>query len=134
MFCLDTNVVIGIINGRAQAAEGYFREFAGREPMMLSAITLFELRYGYAKSNRRGQMDTLLATFLSAGVDVVPFGLDDASEAGEIRAALEARGAPIGPFDILIAAQARRRGAMMVTFNRREFERVPGLAVTDWTT
>ena len=42
------------------------------------------------------------------------------------------RSAPIGPYDLLIAAQARRRGAALVTLNRREFERVPGLMVTDW--
>jgi tRNA(fMet)-specific endonuclease VapC len=42
-------------------------------------------------------------------------------------------GTPIGPYDVLIAAQARRRGAALVTSNRREFERVPGLIVADWT-
>jgi tRNA(fMet)-specific endonuclease VapC len=39
---------------------------------------------------------------------------------------------PISPYDVLIAAQARRRGAALVTLNRNEFERVPGLLVTDW--
>jgi len=37
--------------------------------------------------------------------------------------------APIGPYDCLIAAQARRRGATLVTANAREFARVPGLFV-----
>jgi tRNA(fMet)-specific endonuclease VapC len=134
MFCLDTNIVIGIINGRATTVEARFRETVGRAPLMLSAVVLFELRYGYAKSDRRSRMEALLATFLAPGVDVVPFDADDAAEAGDIRAALEAQGTPIGPYDILIAAQARRRGAALVTLNRREFERVPGLIVTDWAT
>lgn len=134
MFCLDTNIVIGIINGRATAVEARFRETIGRAQLMLSAVVLFELRYGYAKSDRRSRMEALLATFLAPGVEVLPFDADDAIEAGDIRAALEAQGTPIGPYDILIAAQARRRGAALVTLNRREFERVPGLMVTDWAT
>lgn len=132
MFCLDTNVVIGIINGRATAVEARFRETIGRAPVMLSAVALFELRYGYARSDRRSRMEALLATFLAPGIEVLPFDAEDAAEAGGIRAALEAQGTPIGPYDILIAAQARRRGAALVTLNRREFERVPGLIVTDW--
>ena len=52
----------------------------------------------------------------------------------EIRAFLEARGQPIGPCDTLIAAQARRRGATLVTLNTREFARVPRLSVEDWAT
>jgi tRNA(fMet)-specific endonuclease VapC len=132
MFCLNTNIVVGIINGRATAAEARFRETVGRAPLMLSAIALFELRYGYVKSDRCARMEALLATFLAPGVEVLPFDEDDAAEAGDIRATLEAQGASIGPYDILIAAQARRRSAALVTLNRKEFERVPGLIVTDW--
>ena len=58
--------------------------------------------------------------------------LEDAEEAGNIRAALERAGKPIGPYDVLIAAQARRRGATLVTANEREFARVPGLKTEDW--
>jgi len=132
MFCLDTNIVIGIINGRATTVEARFRKTIGRAPLMLSAVALFELRYGYAKSDRRSRMEALLTTFLAPGIDVLPFDEEDAAEAGDIRAALETQGTLIGPYDILIAAQARRRGAALVTFDRREFERVPGLIVTDW--
>jgi len=61
-----------------------------------------------------------------------PFEPDDAEEAGDIRADIERAGAPIGPYDVLIAAQARRRGALLVTANTREFTRVPGLRTEDW--
>jgi tRNA(fMet)-specific endonuclease VapC len=57
---------------------------------------------------------------------------DGAEEASDIRFTLERAGTPIGPFDILIAAQARRRGALLVTANGREFGRVPGLRFDDW--
>ena len=66
-----------------------------------------------------------LEVFLSAEFDRPAFDIEDAREAGEIRAHLEMRSKPIGPCDTLIAAQARRRGAVLVTLNTRAFERVP---------
>jgi tRNA(fMet)-specific endonuclease VapC len=71
-------------------------------------------------------------SFLELPVSIIAFDAEDAAEAGELRAALARTGTPIGPYDTLIAAQARRRSAALVTLNRREFERVPGLIVTDW--
>ena len=56
----------------------------------------------------------------------------DAVEAGRIRAYLEQRGNPIGPFDTQIAAQALSREMVLVTHNTKEFSRVPGLTVEDW--
>lgn len=63
---------------------------------------------------------------------VLDFDREDARRAGEIRAHLAAAGAPIGPYDALIAAQALARGLVLVTHNTREFARVPGLGVEDW--
>ena len=77
--------------------------------------------------------ETFLRAFIGDRMEVLRFDEEDAAEAGEIRARLERAGEPIGPYDILIAAQTRRRGATLVTFNRREFARVPGLAITDWS-
>lgn len=74
-----------------------------------------------------------LNDFLLSISSIVFLDADAASEAGEIRAHLEKKGTPIGPYDTLIAAQARRRNMALVTNNRREFERVPGLIVTDWS-
>ena len=133
MFCLDTNVVIFAINGRRpQIAERLDRELAVGRPMLVPAIVMFELEYGCAKSRRPEQSRRALEIFLSAGFDQPAFDVEDAREAGEIRAWLESRGEPIGPYDTLIAAQARRRGATLVTLNTREFERVPGLKIEDW--
>ena len=101
-------------------------------PVVLPVIALFEMHHGFAKSDRREHSERLLDRFLGLGVDVLPFESEDAAHAGDIRAHLESKGTPIGPYDCLIAAQARRRGATLVTANRREFERVPGLMVADW--
>jgi tRNA(fMet)-specific endonuclease VapC len=134
MFCLDTNVVIFAINQRRpEIAERLDREIALGTPIFVPAIVLFELEYGCAKSTRPEQSRRALEIFLSAGFDQPAFDTEDARASGEIRALLESRGEPIGPYDTLIAAQARRRGATLVTLNRREFERVPGLSVEDWT-
>ena len=53
---------------------------------------------------------------------------------GEVRAALEKAGTPVGPLDTQIGAHALSLGAVLVTRNTREFRRVPGLAVEDWLT
>ena len=94
---------------------------------------LFELWYGIARSQRRRQNANLLRTFLSGPLTIVPFDEDDAATAGELRAALAAAGTPIGPYDLLIAAQALRTGATLVTANVSEFARVQGLIWEDWT-
>lgn len=69
---------------------------------------------------------------MTLGFVIWPFESEDAEEAGDIRAVLERAGTPIGPYDVLIAAQARRRAALLVTANEREFARVPGLRTENW--
>jgi tRNA(fMet)-specific endonuclease VapC len=133
MILLDTNIVIALINRRnAKIRERFEAQMELRTEIALPAICLFEMRYGHAKSSRRAQSDQQLNDLLARGVAVAPFEAEDANHAGEIRAVLEARGTPIGAYDILVAAQARRRGATLVTANVSEFERVPGLLVVDW--
>ena len=133
MICLDTNIAIYVINRRVPSVRLRLAEQLrlGTE-IGFSAVALFELRYGQARSDRRAESDRLLAEFLAPGIAILPFDAEDAEHAGDIRAYLQSQGAPIGPYDVLIAAQARRRGATLVTANGREFERVPGLLVTDW--
>lgn len=134
MICLDTNIAIYVINRRIPAVRFRLAEQlrAGTE-IGFSVIALFELRYGHARSDRRVDADRLLDEFLAPGIVVLSFDADDALHAGDIRAHLESAGTPIGHYDCLIAAQARRRGAILVTANAREFGRVPGLLVADWT-
>jgi tRNA(fMet)-specific endonuclease VapC len=134
MICLDTNIVIGIVNGRSSSLRHRLGEqMRGGTPVGLPVVALFEMRYGFAKSHRREHNERLLERFLGLGIDVLPFETEDAAHAGDIRAELENAGTPIGHYDYLIAAQARRRGATLVTANVREFARVPGLLVADWT-
>jgi tRNA(fMet)-specific endonuclease VapC len=133
MICLDTTIVIWIVNGRSSSLRHRLGEqIRGGTPVALPVVALFEMRHGFAKSSRREHNEHLLEQFLGLGIAVLPFETEDAVHAGDIRARLESAGTPIGSYDYLIAAQARRRGAALVTLNTREFSRVPGLIVTDW--
>lgn len=134
MFCLDANVIIGVMTRRAPHLDERLQaELLCETPLLVPAPVLFELRYGAAKSANPARNHARLEDFFAAVSEILAFEAADAFEAGDIRAYLEREGKPIGPYDLLIAAQARRRGAALVTLNRREFERVPGLIVTDWS-
>ena len=128
MICLDTNAVIAVLNDRASPVRTRIDATIQRgRSLAISPIVLFELRYGAAKSARPERNMQRISDFLAGAIAVLPFEPEDAEEAGDIRAALERAGTPIGPYDVLIAAQARRRDALLVTTNEREFARVPGL-------
>ena len=86
-----------------------------------------------AKSELVAQNARALTAFLSRDVAVLDYSEQDAQAAGEIRAELERQGQRIGEYDTLIAGQAFSRNLILVTANTREFGRVKGLIVEDWT-
>ena len=130
---LDTNTVIGWIADRNPNFRAHGRAALARgDTFDVSVIVLHELQFGIAKSHRKPQSALALQQFLAGGVSVVPFQDSDALAAAEIRAALAAKGTPIGPYDVLIAGHARAQNATFVTSNTREFARVPELALLDW--
>ncbi len=133
MIWLDTNVVIAALNNRPPQVRARLTEaLAAGEQLAISAIVLFEMAYGYEKSANRTRNEVALAAFLTLGMDQMDFTPADAAVAGALRAELERRGTPIGGFDVLIAAHARRHDGTLVTANTREFARVADLRVIDW--
>jgi tRNA(fMet)-specific endonuclease VapC len=133
MICLDTHAVIAAINLRwPRVRRRLERALVDGVAVGVSTVTLFEVQYGTRKGTRSQASGAALAAFLTLDVTPWPFEAGDAEEAGDIRAALTRAGTPIGPYDLLIAAQARRRGALLATANAREFARVPGLRIEDW--
>ncbi|MCW5737599.1 MAG: PIN domain-containing protein [Enhydrobacter sp.] len=133
MFCLDTNVAIAAINERSESVvERIDSELRRGTRLLLPSVALFELRFGIANSSRRASNERSLQIFLAIPIEIPAFDEEDAAEAADVRQFLKSKGTPIGPYDILIAAQARRRGATLVTANVREFRRVPRLSVEDW--
>jgi tRNA(fMet)-specific endonuclease VapC len=132
-YLLDTNACIALINGTEINVRRRFKRAVARESViLLSSIVAFELWYGVAKSQRKDSNTQRLETFLGGPLDWALFDEDDARAAGTVRAELETVGRPVGAYDVLLAGQARRRGATLVTSNTKEFARVQGLKWEDW--
>jgi len=100
--------------------------------MCISTVTLAELFYGVEKSANPARNLAEVEGF-AARLEVLDFDGHAAAHTGQIRAELARTGTPIGPYDQMIAGHARSRGLIIVTNNRREFDRVPGLRVEDWS-
>jgi len=133
LYLLDTNACIALINGSPPEVRRRFAHAIARKGrILLPSVVSFELWYGVAKSRKREFNTERLEAFLAGPLERTPFDDPDAREAGAVRAELEAAGKPIGAYDVLIAGQARRLGATLVTSNVREFGRVSGLKWEDW--
>ena len=133
-YLLDTNAVIALLKDQPPNVRNRLRRLVRRGvSIAVSTIVLYELWYGVARSQRRRENAERLRVFLSGNIDVARFDEDDAVTAGDLRAALETAGTPIGPYDLLSAAQALRSSATLVTANVSEFARVRGLDWQDWT-
>ena len=128
-YLLDTNIVIYTMKNRPQQVKRRFQQHHGR--MGISTVTLGELVFGAEHSQ---QVERNLADIeaFAARLEVLPFDNKAAYHFGQIRAALYRAGRPIGPYDMMIAGQARASGLKLVTNNVKEFERVPGLLFEDW--
>ena len=134
-YLLDTNACIALINGNEANVRRRFQRAVARESViLLSSIVAFELWYGVAKSQRKDSNTSRLDAFFAGPLEWTLFDEEDARAAGIIRAELESNGEPIGAYDVLLAGQARRHGATLVTSNTKEFARVSGLKWEDWAT
>jgi len=127
-YLLDTNAIIALLNNRvgnlAQRARSH-----DPADLCASSIVMHELYYGAFKS-QRSERNVALVDDLR--FEVLDYDRDDAREAGAIRALLAEQGQVIGPYDILIAGQAKARKLILVTHNTDEFSRVAGLNLEDW--
>ena len=133
-YLLDSNICIAILNESSQKVTQSIRnaKLAGEE-LFLSSIVLHELWFGVAKSQRIDRNAAILTEFIHGAYPILDFSNGDAEAAGQIQAALKVAGTPIGAYDTLIAGQALARGLTLVTANTREFSRVDGLNLVDWT-
>jgi tRNA(fMet)-specific endonuclease VapC len=127
-YLLDANAVIALLNDAASRPAQRARREKPSD-VAISAIVAHELFYGAFKSRRTTQNVALVDALQFA---VLEFDGEDARQAGEVRAFLAAKGTPIGPYDVLIAGQALARDMILVTHNKDEFGRVPGLRIEDW--
>ena len=127
-YALDTNTLSYYLRGEGGVSE----RLRALSPQQLSlpAIVVYEINFGLRRASRRAQLEAFAR--MVQVMTVLPFDAEAADHAARIRIELEEAGTPIGPTDLLIAATARRHGRILVTHNRREFDRVSGLAIEDW--
>ena len=130
-YLLDTNAVIALVGHRSPKLLARI-EASERGTLAISAIVAHELWYGAYRSQKVAfNLETLRLLF--ADLPILDIDPEDARVAGEIRAELARQGTPIGPYDVLIAGQAKARDLTLVTNNMVEFRRVTGLMHEDWT-
>jgi tRNA(fMet)-specific endonuclease VapC len=130
-YILDTNICVLLI--RQKSPHVLARLTAQRlSDVGISSITAAELQYGVYKSSHVHQNQQALDQFLLP-LTILTFDEAAALSYGQIRAALERQGPPIGSLDTLIAAHALSARLTLVTNNVREFSRVAGLNIEDWT-
>ncbi|PIT77878.1 VapC toxin family PIN domain ribonuclease [Limnohabitans sp. B9-3] len=129
-YLLDTNICIYIAKGQPLAVRRRFEAHTVQE-LVMSAITVGELRFGAEKSQAR---ERALATIAQLVQMIQPCALPMAAAEhyGRVRATLQQQGLPIGNNDLWLAAHALAEGWTLVTNNTREFSRVPGLRVENW--
>ncbi|MCU7958603.1 MAG: tRNA(fMet)-specific endonuclease VapC [gamma proteobacterium symbiont of Bathyaustriella thionipta] len=128
-YLLDTHIVIYTIKNRPAKVREAFNRHIGQ--MCISAVTWGELVYGVEHSSQPEQNRAVIEG-MAARMEVLPLEMQDTDHFGQIRAELKQRGTPIGPYDMMIAGQARARGLILVSNNLREFERVDGLRLENW--
>jgi tRNA(fMet)-specific endonuclease VapC len=130
-YLLDTNTCIAVMRSHPKVMQRM--SAVAPNECAISTITGYELYTGVEKCTQpvkeRAKVELLLRT-----VHQLPFEHAAAQDAARIRAVLEAQGQPIGPYDTLLAGQARVASLVLVTANTKEFSRVPGLALEDWQT
>lgn len=129
-FLLDTDTCIYALKRHSAVLNRLLAQ--SREDIAVSVITESELRTGAAKSTSSAKTLRLIENFLRP-LAVVEFSSMDAISYAQVRSRLERAGTPIGLLDTLIAAQAVARKLVLVSNNEREFSRVAGLRIENWT-
>lgn len=127
MIIADTDVLIDFLRGRGGAAKRVAVELETRS-FSTTAITAFELRSGAHTSKQRKGIDTLLDA-----MTLLAFGPEEARVAADLRRQLESQGQAIGMADYMIAAVCIANNGVLLTRNRKHFERVEGLKLSAFT-
>jgi tRNA(fMet)-specific endonuclease VapC len=129
LYLLDTNTLIYFFKNLGNVSERLLSK--SPKEIAIPAITLYELEVGIAKSKNPQKKRKQLNEFVSH-VTVFQFGAKEAAIAALVRANLERKGTPIGPYDTLIAGIALSTKSTLVTHNTKEFKRIKKLNIEDW--
>lgn len=128
---LDTDTCIALLRGVPGVLEIAARHVP--DDLALSSITRYELLSGAARClEARREIETAKVNRFLETLHEIPFDSEAADLAARLRAGLEAKGSPIGPMDLLIAATARANRLILVSGNQKEFKRIPKLKLESW--
>lgn len=130
-YMLDTNICIYIAKHHPPEVKTRFEQLRPGQ-LVMSVITYGELYYGASKSTQRMKALTQLEGLVQ-DIPIEDLNSTVAQAYGEIRAALEKQGRLIGNNDLWIGAHAMALDVTLATNNEREFRRIAGLSVENWT-
>lgn len=130
-YLLDTNICIYIAKRHPAKVLSRLEQLQPGDVGM-SVVTFLELTYG-AWNSRHLEENLARLEQLERLIPALPLETKVAQHYGRVRTDLERKGLPIGAYDLLIAAHALSLGLTLVTNNLREFRRVEGLKVENWT-
>lgn len=129
MYVIDTNTLIYFFKGMGSVPDKLLE--VSPKDIGIPSVVLYELEYGIAKSTsprkRQAQLNELCSL-----VQILPFDDEAAKLSASVRASLEKKGKPIGPYDVLIAGTALANKGILVTNNTKEFTSVPKLKLDNW--
>lgn len=131
IYCLDTNICIYSLKGKYPSIATHMRKKIPTEIKIPSMVEA-ELLLGAQKSQNTSATLDKAQKFL-APFEILPFDHEAAEIYSEIRAKLEQEGKIIGPNDLIIAATVLAHHSTLVTHNVKEFSRISGLKIQDWT-
>lgn len=130
---LDTDTCIFLMRGASKKLEAMVQSVPLQQQVM-SAVTFAELTYGVqASATAKRKQNQITLDSLALHLAVLDWPQTAAKNYAEIRADLKKRGAQLGAADLMIAAHAIAIDAIIVTNNVKDFGRVKGLEVENWT-
>ena len=130
-YFLDTNMIIYALKGTYPALKAHFSQIPA-QAIVIPAVVSAEIEYGARRSRDYKKTIHQYRLFMNA-FEEIPFGSEAVVYYGQIRSLLEKKGMVIGANDLLIAATVLAENGILVTHNTKEFERIPGLKLEDWT-
>lgn len=130
-YYLDTNIIIYALKGTYKEIENHFRSIPF-ESIVIPRIVIAEIEYGAKKSKNYKQIIEKYNEFINH-FEIIDFDEKASRKFGDIRWTLEQEGKQIGPYDLIIASTVLANEGVLVTHNTKEFERIKGLKIEDWT-
>jgi tRNA(fMet)-specific endonuclease VapC len=131
---LDTNICSFIMRRNPpQVLQRLQQAAEAGNRLVISSITYAELRYGAASPKAPKTVSAWIDALLQRLDEVLPWDIDAVDASANLTRQLLDAGTPIGPNDTGIAGHALATGSVIVTNNTREFRRVPGLLIEDWS-